>query len=83
MGKLQDQLDQIHKDFESGAPRAALDIMHRATDDLANSGMVERAAGAGDSFPDFERIDASGNAMNSSEVFGNGPVIVNFFRGFW
>lgn len=83
MEALQDRLDQIRADFESRAPKEALEIMHRATADLAASGKPERAAGAGDQFPDFELTGVSGAPMSSGALFGNGPVIVNFFRGFW
>ena len=38
---LQDKLDEQRKQFESSAPPEALTIMHRATDDLLHSGIME------------------------------------------
>ncbi|GAH09804.1 unnamed protein product, partial [marine sediment metagenome] len=35
---LQEKLDEIKKGFESSAPTEALAVMHRATEDLRNSG---------------------------------------------
>ncbi|MEM7697182.1 MAG: hypothetical protein AAF236_02120 [Verrucomicrobiota bacterium] len=83
MGSLQEQLDEIHRNFESSAPSDALEVMHRATDELVDSGLAERAAGSGDTFPDFALTGADGTPFASQEVFGSKPVIVNFFRGFW
>lgn len=83
MSTLQDKLDAIHIDFESKAPAAALEIMHRATDDLIATGLHERALSTGSQFPDFDLTDTEGNAILSEEIIGDGPVIINFFRGFW
>ena len=39
---LQDKLDEYKAEFESSLPPEALAIMHRATDDLSHSGIMER-----------------------------------------
>lgn len=83
MNTLQEKLDAIHADFESKAPAAALAVMHRATDDLIATGLHERALSTGSEFPDFDLTDSKGNAIRSEEIIGSGPVIINFFRGFW
>ena len=83
METLQDKLDSIRADFESKAPAEALQIMHQATEDLKASGAHEKAIGTGDEFPDFDLLDYRGNAIRSADIIGTGPVIVNFFRGFW
>ncbi|MEM9079087.1 MAG: hypothetical protein AAGC74_00150 [Verrucomicrobiota bacterium] len=81
--KLQDKLDAIHAGFESQAPAEALEIMHRATNDLVASGLHQKALGAGSEFPEFDLTDANGNPTASADLIGNGPMIINFFRGFW
>ena len=83
MSQLQAKLDGIRADFESRAPKEALAVMHRSTNDLIESGLAGQAAGPGDEFPDFELQTANGNSISSDQVFGTKPVIVNFFRGFW
>ncbi len=39
---LQERLDARRSQFEKKAPKEALDIMHRATEDLRNSGIMDR-----------------------------------------
>jgi len=50
--KLQERLDAFKASFESGVPpfnvpRSAIEIMHRATEELRRSGQAERALGVG------------------------------------
>jgi hypothetical protein len=39
---LQERLDARRSQFEKKAPQEALDIMHRATEDLRKSGIMDR-----------------------------------------
>lgn len=57
--------------------------MHRATADLTASGAHEKAVGTGSEFPDFNLVSSSGDPIRSENLIGDGPVIFNFFRGFW
>ena len=81
--KLQEKLDQIKAGFASQAPAEALEVMARTTGELIASGIHEKAVGVGSPFPAFDLADADGNAVRSSELIGDGPVIISFFRGFW
>ncbi|MBW2100840.1 MAG: AhpC/TSA family protein, partial [Deltaproteobacteria bacterium] len=45
---LQDKLDTLKREFEAGAPPEALAVIHRASDDLLNSGIMERTLKAGE-----------------------------------
>ena len=59
---LQDRLNAFKADFESGRwifkpSQAAIDIMHRATDDLIASAQAQRARKAGEVAPEFPRDD--------------------------
>ncbi len=45
---LQDRMDEYKRGFEAKAPKAALAVMHRATKDLAESGVLARAVKVGD-----------------------------------
>jgi len=54
---LQDKLDNRRKEFESSAPPEKLAIMHRATNDLRHSGIMEQVLKAGDRAPDFALPD--------------------------
>jgi hypothetical protein len=80
---LQDKLDKIKKEFEAGAPPEALAIMHRATDDLLNSGIMERALKAGDRAPGFTLPNDQGQMVSSSELLLRGLLVLSFYRGVW
>ena len=83
MSTLKETLDQMVADSAKRVPAEALEVFHRNTEKLIESGLHEKAVRTGDHFPDFDLLDANGNPARSAELIGNGPVIFNFFRGFW
>ena len=80
---LQERLDARRSQFEKKAPKEALDIMHRATEDLRNSGIMDRILKIGDTAPDFELKNAFGQSIRSRSLIGVGPLVVSFYRGKW
>jgi len=50
---LQKKLSALKKGFETQAPKDAVRIIHRATDDLKNSGILECTVKVGDQAPNF------------------------------
>jgi peroxiredoxin len=85
---LQDRLDALKADFESGRfplkpSKEALDIMHRATDELIASAQAQRAKKAGDTAPEFILSDPDGKPVSSRELLSRGPLVVSFYRGVW
>lgn len=80
---LQQKLDAQKKQVETMAPKEALDIMHRATQDLARSGILERAVKKGDQAPDFTLNDINGHPINLKGKLSDGPVVLGFYRGRW
>ena len=80
---LQDKLDNRRKEFESSAPPEKLSIMHRATNDLLHSGIMEQVLKAGDQAPDFSLPDEQGNLVDSQKLLRKGPLVVSFYRGAW
>jgi hypothetical protein len=86
--KLQEQLDAFKASFESGAPpfnasRAAIDVMHRATEELRRSGQAERALGVGARAPAFALPNQDGQIIRSADLLASGPLVITFFRGHW
>ena len=81
--KLQDKLDDLKKDFETKAPKEILKVMHRAVDDLRNSGILDRAISVGDKAPEFTLENAMGQEVNLSQLLSKGPVVLGFYRGRW
>ena len=80
---LQDKLDKVKKEFEADAPPEALAIMHRATHDLLNSGIMERTLKAGDRAPGFTLPNEQGQMVASSELLLRSPLVLSFYRGVW
>ena len=80
---LQDKLDGMKKKFEAGAPPEALTVMHRATDDLRNSGIMEKIRKVGEKAPDFTLPNQQGEMIGSSELLSKGPLVLSFYRGVW
>ncbi len=80
---LQQKLDARKKETETSAPKEALEIMHRATEDLAKSGIMDSIVKKGGKAPDFMLNDENGNAVNLKERLSRGPVVLGFYRGRW
>lgn len=85
---LQDKLNAFKADFEAGKPpynmqRSQLELMHRATAELRESGAADRALGVGDIAPAFELQSSHGELISSAHLLEEGPLIVSFYRGVW
>ncbi len=88
MATLQQKLDEFKKAFESGsppykAPREAIETMHRATEELKDSGIESRALKIGDRAPGFALFNQDHVQISSSDLLQAGPLVVGFFRGHW
>ena len=85
---LQQKLDDFKAKFESGAPpynasKTIVEIFHRATEELRQSGLAERALKTGDRAPAFTLNNQDGNAISSAGLLAKGPLVITFFRGHW
>jgi hypothetical protein len=80
---LQERLDAKKKEFESSAPEETLSIMHRATEDLRTSGILDRALGIGAKAPDFTLKNTEGKPVHLKSALSWGPVVLGFYRGRW
>ena len=83
MISLKDRLDRIRDEFEGQVPTGMLTVMHRATDDLANSGIMDRIPTVGTPLPAFELPDTEGNVVSSADLMAKGPLVLAFYRGVW
>ena len=81
--KLQEKLSALKKDFEAKAAKNVVEIMHRATEDLKDSGIVERAVKVGDKAPDFSLQDESGREISLKGLLSQRPIVLSFYRGIW
>ncbi len=85
---LQEKLNEYKAKFESGgppsnAPKAAIETLHRATAELKQSGLAQRALNVGAQMPDFSLNNQDGKEMSSVQLLAKGPLVITFFRGHW
>lgn len=80
---LQEKLDAQKKQLVSMAPKEAIEVMQRATEDLLKSGIMDKAKTTGDKVPDFTLNNFKGEAVTLSLKASKGPVILGFYRGGW
>ena len=80
---LQEKLDKLKAGFEAKAPKDALDIMHRATDELRSSGIMHQMLKIGDKAPEFHLKNADENMIHSKDILSSGPLVLSFYRGRW
>jgi hypothetical protein len=58
-------------------------IMHRATEDLRNSGILDRIVKVGAPMPAFDLANHDGRRVSSDDLLAGGPLVLSFFRGSW
>lgn len=80
---LQKKLNNLKASFEKSAPKEAVEIMHRATRDLRNSGILDGVVQAGYTAPEFELKDNDKKMIRLRDFFAKGPVVLSFYRGKW
>lgn len=57
--------------------------MHRATEELRNSGIMGRALKVGDVAPGFILPNQNGETVSSADLLKRGPLVITFYRGVW
>ena len=78
--------EQLAKIRSGGAKRISEDkraIMLRATQELRDSGIMERVIKVGDTLPPFDLQNADGIEINSADLLAGGTVVMTIFRGHW
>lgn len=80
---LQQRLDALKKGFKAKLPKEVVEIMHRATDDLEKSRILDGTVNVGDQAPDFSLESTGGQEFRLQELLLRGPVILIFYRGKW
>jgi hypothetical protein len=58
-------------------------IMHRATEDLRRSGILDRIVKVGAKMPSFTLANHDGRLVSSGDLLAGGPLVLSFFRGSW
>ncbi len=80
---LEQQLAAMREGAAKRIPADSLATMHRATEQLQQSGLAERALGVGDHMPVFALLNQDGSEVQSADLLTRGPLVLTFFRGIW
>ena len=80
---LNEQLEQMRQASWGRWPKEKLDVVLRARDELARSGLVDRILQVGDLAPDFSLPSSLGGTVRLSDLLRRGPVVLAFYRGHW
>jgi len=80
---LNEQLEQMRQASWGRWPKEKLDVVLRARDELARSGLVDRILQVGDQAPDLSLPSSLGGMVRLSDLLRRGPVVLAFYRGHW
>jgi len=62
---------------------ALAELVDRSARELRESGIMERVLHVGDKAPPFSLPNIRGESVALSELLGQGPVAISFYRGKW
>ena len=80
---LAEKLDELRNVDLSEFPADTNEKMHRAINELRDSGIMQRALNIGDKMPVFELPNTKGVPINSADLLKQGNLVVTFYRGYW
>jgi len=80
---LRDELNALKAKSEAGIPAEKLAVMHRVTEDIGKSGLIDRAPKVGERAPDFALNNTEGILVSSRSLLERGPMVLSFYRGGW
>ena len=77
------ELANFEAEARKRIPAEALAVMDKAADEIAKSGIADKAIKVGDKAPDFELTNATGKTVKLSDLLSKGPVVLSYYRGVW
>jgi hypothetical protein len=80
---LNELLEQMRQASWGRWSKDKLDIVLKARDSLARSGIVENMLKVGQKAPDFELASTRGGRVRLSELLRRGPLVIAYYRGHW
>ncbi len=81
--RFMDKLARLRASSCAELPTPELAVLTRTTARLRRSGITGKCLQAGETAPDFRFIDLGDNPVRFYDWLKEGPVVINFFRGFW
>jgi peroxiredoxin len=82
-GPVQKRLNELKEQSDAQVPAELLEAGRKGTQELLNSGILDRALKTGGAMPNFTLEDAHGNSVSSQELLSEGPLVIIFYRGAW
>jgi len=80
---LEDTLRGMREASQRRIPADKAAVMHRATEELRASGIMDRVIKVGDPLPPFALLNVHGQEVRSTDLLAQGPLVLTFFRGGW
>ena len=80
---LADKLSAMRAASAGRVPADKQAIMHRATEDLRRSGILDHIVPVGGRMPPFDLANHDGRRVASNDLLAGGPMVLSFFRGSW
>lgn len=80
---LSDQTRETLEAFVAGLPAEQQEIVGKAFEALMASDTADAAIKEGDKAPDFTLPTVLNEELTLSDAFGDGPVVLSFYRGSW
>lgn len=80
---LTQELIDLQTHAQAKVPPEALALIKRGTEELIESGIVDRSLKVGDVVSDFALPNAVGNTIQLEQLLAMGPVVISFYRGQW
>jgi hypothetical protein len=80
---LKETLNAMKAASAEKIPAETLAVMQKAKEDLAASGIMDRAVKIGDQIADFTLADAHGAPISLASLRQTGPVVLTIYRGVW
>ena len=81
--KLGDELEEFRQYFLANFPAEKASIMARADAELSEKQVLKNVLKVGDTAPNFNLPNATGNTVSLENVLSRGPAVVVFYRGGW
>ena len=80
---LEEKLAAIREGAKKRLPEELRAEMGRATRELRESGILDRAIKVGDGLPGFRLANRAGHTVSSAALLAAGPLVLTVFRGSW
>ena len=81
--ELKQQIAEFQKERLPQIPAEIREVLFRTTEDQVKSGIAANALKVGDRAPDFTLPNLHGETVTLSDLLGQGPAVVAFYRGSW